>query len=454
MNYRMLLLVCTLLTAFAFSAARAQGVVGAAAKDSVAAGANPAVPDSVVPGKATAVTAAADTNAVVRDTADDDGKSAPKGLDLDRLLSGDHPEEDLLVDEKPAAKPAAADSSLAADTSSTAPSAGATTGELAGDEKASDADAEISQAAADTVPQTAVTKVTVETDSAGLSPLAISDGRTINFAQNLKEYRSPRIAMLLSLLVPGLGQAYSRNYVKTAAFGAAEVAVIGVAAYLNSVGKAKKRDAHRFADEHFDVERMRGYNTRLRQEFERRGIEDTLIFNYYDSTFYNAAAAGRTFYYESIRDMYFTPGWDDNDPSYDDIFSAREDADTIRGARGGAYVLFAPSVPEMFYFIKRVLDDAGRPVSGGSAILGLSENQAEYNSMINNSNSYYDAVNYVLYALLLNHIASAVDAGFTARAYNARLLGGVSALERVSVGTQYVFTGSELSPGIALRVRF
>ena len=432
MNYRVILLVCALLAAAAFSASWAQGhASGAAANPAV----NNAAGDSAVHKKANA---AADTNAAVRDTAA--GKSLLKGLDLDNLLTGDHPEEDLLVDEKPAVKHAAVDSLSDVDSSSKVTEA------LAGDELAPAAEASYGDT---TASRAAVTRVTAKTDSADLAPLAIEDGRTINFAQNLKEYRSPRIAMLLSLIVPGLGQAYSRSYLKAGAFVTAEVAVIGVAAYLNSVGKSKKREAHRFADQNFDAGKMRGYGERLRQEFENREIADTIIFSYYDPEFYGAAEMKQTLYYESIRDMYFTPGWKDSDPALDDIFSG---ADTIRGEYG-VYVPYAPEMADLFHFVRRVYNEAGRGVDDGP-ILGFSADQAEYNKMMNNANSYHDAVNYTLYALLLNHIASAIDAGFTARAYNAWLLGRESAWNRVSVETQYVFTGSEVSPGLALRVRF
>jgi hypothetical protein len=434
------LLFCALTVAAAFSASWAQGAAsGAAANPAV----NNAAGDSVVHKKATA---AADTNAAVRDTAA--GKSAAKGLDLDKLLTGDHPEEDLLVDEKPAVKHAAIDSSSAVDSSSKVTEA------LDGDEKAPAA-ADASQDDT-TASKAAVTRVTAQTDTADLAPLVINDGRTINFAQNLKEYRSPRIAMLLSLLVPGLGQAYSRSYVKAGAFGAAEVAVIGVAAYLNSVGKAKKREARRFADENFDPDmlrkyeaRLRDYDAQLREKPDNPVGIDTLIFSYYDADFYAAAESKQTLYYESIRDMHFTPGWKDSDPGFDGIFS---DADTIRGAHG-VYVRSKPEVAELLYFITRVLDETGRAVNEGS-ILGFSPAQAEYDRLVRNSNAYYDAVNYTLYALLLNHIASAIDAGFTARAYNARLLGRESVWNNVSIGTQYVFTGSDVSPGLALKVRF
>ncbi|MCL2268762.1 MAG: hypothetical protein FWC23_06215, partial [Chitinispirillia bacterium] len=285
-------------------------------------------------------------------------------------------------------------------------------------------------------------------------PVVIEDGRTINFAQNLKEYRSPRLAMLLSLLVPGLGQAYSRNYVKAGGFVAAEVAVIGVAAYLNSVGKSKKRDAHKFADDHFDIDKLKAYETRLLHEFEERGIEDLTYYPYYHhegGDFYGAAEGKQAYFYESIRNYIYAPGWKDNDPAIEVILSG---ADTITAGDGSSYIPFNPEMPAQFYLITRVVDKNGNSVFDGP-LLGNSNNQVKYNSMVNDANSYHDAVNYMLYVLLVNHIGSAIDAGFTARAYNAKLLGNDGSVwNRLSVEQQYVFTGSEVSAGLALKVRF
>jgi hypothetical protein len=448
MNYRVIFLVCALTVAVAFSASWAQGhASGAAAKDSVAANVSPvahnAAGDSAVHKKVTV----ADTGAAVNDTAA--GKSAAKGLDLDKLLTGEHPEEDLLVGEKPVVKPAAVDSPSTADSPSTPP-APKTAEALAGEEKSPAPEPAAADAPA---PRAAATRVTaVKTDSAGLAPLAIKDGRTINFAQNLKEYRSPRIAMLLSLLVPGLGQAYSRSYVKAGAFGAAEVAVIGAAAYLNSVAKTKREKAYQFADKHFHVENLQAYEDRLRGFVPQDSIPEFLS-DYYNKEFYDAAAGKQTHYYESIRDGHYTPGWDDIDPGIDAIFSL-QDTGFIDGAGNSKYRRFTPGRPAEIFYIVRVLDQAGNAVSGGERSLGYSQHQVDYNNMMDDSKVYYDAVNYVLYALIVNHIASAIDAGFTARAYNAWLLGRESAWNRVSVETQYVFTGSDVSPGLALRVRF
>ena len=51
-------------------------------------------------------------------------------------------------------------------------------------------------------------------------PAKIEDARAINFARNLKEYRSPKLAMLMSLVLPGSGQVYAKSNLWAAGFGA------------------------------------------------------------------------------------------------------------------------------------------------------------------------------------------------------------------------------------------
>jgi len=453
MNYRTFMVVCLLLVAVVSAPVWAQGanksvVVESVDEDVVEDDAPPAVADE----KTAKVPAVDKKNMADSSVAPLEKKPAKKELDLDALLLSDD-EGDLLVDENVVA-PAVADSA-SADTS-------AKSGGLAGDGKASAADSAAQGARGRrggmiSAPAAGSSKTAAaQVDTASLGPVVIEDGRTINFAHNLKEYRSPRIAMLLSLLVPGLGQAYARNYIKAGAFGAVELATIGVAVYFNVMGKNKYEEAKDFADKNYDVGKMEAYEKGLRAEYEKR-IADSLIrdsmdrFPHYygDASFYNAANAKESYYYENIRSIYFTPGWTDSYPPLDSVLTLNGEKTTLTNPQDSSiYELYSPD-PALFYLLTRI---AGNSRTEG--ILGYSSNQEKYNTMMDKSNSYYDAVNYTLYVLILNHIASAIDAGFTARAYNAKLLGQESVWNRLSVEQMYVYTGSEVSPGIALRWRF
>ena len=75
--------------------------------------------------------------------------------------------------------------------------------------------------------------------------------KSINFAKNLKDYRSPKIAILLSLLFPGAGQAYAKNYLKTGIFGAVEVALITAGTMFGLKGKEQIEKACTILDNAF-----------------------------------------------------------------------------------------------------------------------------------------------------------------------------------------------------------
>lgn len=391
------------LFAFAFNMALAQNQAGVAARDVVL----ESVDEDIVDDEAAApVREDSSSSAAIHSEQqkESDNDDAAGELDIDKLLSGDDEDDDLLAEEKPAVP----ENASIADSSS----------------------ADSLMKSAETMPDSqAVPKYgnrgksqsrsqSAEADKKepdDLGPAVIEDGRSINFAHNLSEYRSPKMAMLLSFLLPGLGQAYSKSYVKAGAFGAAEIATIGTALYFNSKGKSKKKEAYRFADKNFSVDSLDKYDKGMKIKFKEKDIEIELPFG---KDFYDAANERESYFYESIRGDYFAPGWIDVSPGVNEILNQPFDSLTSLNQFSSSY-------------------------------------QAEYNSMMKESKSKYDAVNYVLYVVLLNHIVSAVDAGFTAKAYNSRLLGKDNSVwERVSLEQQYVFSGSEMSPGAVIKVKF
>lgn len=167
------------------------------------------------------------------------------------------------------------------------------------------------------VKQTAATNVApVET----VKPAVIEQVRSINFAKNLKEYRSPKTAMFMSLLLPGLGQAYTKRYVKAGVFGAVEIALISASVKFAMDGTRKKKDAQAFADLHFDADTFRVFYNNLRTHITNtetkvlpptgdvKGAVDEILSSYDTTEFFKGAASRSNDYYSSIASGAFTHG--------------------------------------------------------------------------------------------------------------------------------------------------
>ncbi|HON09316.1 MAG TPA: hypothetical protein PLE24_00500 [Chitinispirillaceae bacterium] len=262
----------------------------------------------------------------------------------------------------------------------------------------------------------------------------------INFARNLKEYRSPKVAIMLSLLLPGLGQAYARNVKKAVAYGAVEATVIGVGAGFGIKGRNEKKDAYDFADQHYSTGNFLSYYKKLSSKFSDSTLEQ--IFLGTDSaTFIRSANKKDEDFYRTIReyDNPFIHGWDDAEPGFDgdfEILSEYEDkyrklSDLDKG-----------------FLVYKAEEDSG------NALYGFSENQKKFSKKISESNKYYRISKGVLTMLLVNHIVSAIDAGITAKAHNDQLLGKESFWQRINIEQQTVQTVNGPASGYALQVRF
>ncbi|MBN2188573.1 MAG: hypothetical protein JW699_03885 [Chitinispirillaceae bacterium] len=273
----------------------------------------------------------------------------------------------------------------------------------------------------------------------------------INFARNLKEYRSPKLAMLMSLILPGSGQIYARSNLWAAAFGIIEAAVVGTGLALSAKARKVKKQARDFADRHYDTTRVRSYLDSLSQFLPTMFPLDTLaghkadsIYNEViflageDSSFFFDAKSGNDSYYGYLdrgASSPFIRGWDDVKP----IFTSGgfQCDSTPYGVYGGdtAYLVFLKS------------DPAG-------AMYGASASQEHYSGLLRDSRNWSGYSRSTFLSLLINHVASSVMAGIAAKSHNDALLGKESVWRRVGLEQQYVFTGSETAPGYALKVSF
>lgn len=284
------------------------------------------------------------------------------------------------------------------------------------------------------------TKDSVHVESIATEPPKIEKTGSINFARNLKEYRSPRLAMLLSLLVPGAGQVYAKhNSWKAAIYGAVEVGMIATSAAIYYKGKEKEKSARTFADKYYSYDKYLIYQNKLKSSNKVTDSVYNIIFlGGTDSTFEENAKSKNNAYYSAIRDndQPFVNGWQSSVPEYDDNMLIE----------GNEYV-FLPD-PEREYLVYPLGGDTSK------ASYGFSTYQKDYNSQLSEATGYFRNSSLVLTLMLVNHIVSAVDAGITAKAHNDKMLQKESFWHRIELNQMYVSTSSGIIPGYALKVRF
>jgi hypothetical protein len=267
-------------------------------------------------------------------------------------------------------------------------------------------------------------------------PQIIGATGSINFARNLKDYRSPKIAMLMSLVIPGSGQVYAAHHSwKAAIYGAVEVGMIATSAAIRSKGLKKENDAHRFADQHFSLEKYMSYNTALKNNVDTATYSN--IFPFGNDTVFqkNALIRNRDFYGDLKENATpYVHGWDDATP----VFDANLIIQTPN---------YYPLNEDTSYLVYPGKDST-------NAQYGFSENQKIYSSEISKADGYFRSSKIVLVVMLLNHVVSAIDAGITAKAHNDLLLNKQSIWQHIGLEQMYVSVNGTMVPGYALKVRF
>ena len=277
--------------------------------------------------------------------------------------------------------------------------------------------------------------------SATAAPVIIEKVHSINFARNLKEYRSPKLAMLLSLLVPGAGQLYAKADIWAAGFIAVEAAVITTGAVMSAKANRIKKDAHTYADQHYDAKgKFKPYTDTLLQLLTDKFGPDsaksifTAITTTYGSDSAFLANGKNDEYYTMIQGgSPFIRGWDDVQPAF---------------GPGGFDLSTSPQyrLSDSAYYFMSTTDS--------NHLFGVSAHQGSYNGMLDESGKWANYSRDAFISLLINHLASAIMAGIEAKAHNDALLGKESFWQHIGIEEQYVNTGSEKVQGYALQVRF
>lgn len=315
--------------------------------------------------------------------------------------------------------------------------------------------------------------------------VAVKEEQAINFAEGLREYRSPKLAMLMSLFVPGLGQAYAKNYWKMGAFAAVEIAGIATAVGFARKGNYFAKEAHAHADTAYSYDRFANYYDSLYNGLIQRKAQDPdaspadqilyadsvmkwAIFGQWNiadtvkypetartsfDTAYFRTLIGDEDFYQWIEDDMFVQGWKDSKPRP----TPGQIASTNRHEFSSGDTLFrsvgATSENLHFKYNAYLQSDTTRALNKEDTY-GFSHYYETYKHLLDERNRRDRIALNVLYVVILNHIVSAIDAGITAKSYNDRLLGRKSIWHRIELEQTFVDVGTETVPGLALRLGF
>lgn len=230
------------------------------------------------------------------------------------------------------------------------------------------------------------------------SILRTSQSDTMVQFQRQGDKKNPYYAAAMSLAIPGLGQAYTQEWWRTALYAAVEIGLWTAYVSYNSAGDRKDEEFRTYADEHFSVVqyvRWIGRNSSSLNNADTSGVilwaqpghpwemvDWSRLNSLERSVASGSSVTGFTHtlperpqqqYYELIgKYMQYISGWDDNpDPTLNDVLQGR-----------------------------------------------TSPRFEEYRKMRGDANDLYAKAALAGSVILVNHILSAIDAAWSASSYN------------------------------------
>jgi len=230
-----------------------------------------------------------------------------------------------------------------------------------------------------------------------------------DIASPMPEKKKPGRAMLLSAMVPGLGELYAGSKIKAAVFFAIEVAAWTGTAVYHAEGKDLEDQFKDFADENWSRDRYWDWLQQL--EDEELGNE---WFAYLDSIGWTEPEYPFDLYTDFEDYMGFTHNLpQEKDQQYYEMIgkymvqfgAGWDDADSLDFDISEAGIYFWPG--------------------------GTTNNSEYYMDKRGESNDALDLSNTFIQIVMLNHVFSALDAGFTVRLQNKRIETAMNIVPRI-----------------------
>lgn len=260
-------------------------------------------------------------------------------------------------------------------------------------------------------------------------------------------YKSPGRAFFISLLIPGLGELYSGS-LRGLGFLGVELLSWGGYFYYDGKGKDERTNYESFADAHYDPVHYRDVVSEICGKYENWPDEPDWPCQeceYQHCTeelqtdsehkcgilrdhFLLPERKGQHYYEDLGKYDKYIFGWDD---WYERYVPVRGSIDWTEWEPGQPWPTTLP------------------PWDG--AVGMSSANREKYRDMRRQSNDYLDRATYFTWFVLINHVASALDAAFSARRHNLRMSGEAPG---VDVGMEARPLQNDVETRVYLRKRF
>lgn len=227
------------------------------------------------------------------------------------------------------------------------------------------------------------------------------------------EKKSVKKAVVLSALIPGLGQVYANSYIKAALFLAAEITAWSINITYNKKGDDKDAEFKQFADQHWSERAYWSYVAfKATKEFENPPVSENQFEQF-------LTGSGGIWFL--IKDEYYTPEL---------IAQLRE----LEGQMPGFSHRLPKTKTQQYYEMigkypaqfGNAWDDASFNIHyTGYPPARLTSRNDYYMDMRDEANRFYNIAGYGSMIALVNHVLAALDAGFTTRRYNRKIEGSI-----------------------------
>jgi hypothetical protein len=234
-------------------------------------------------------------------------------------------------------------------------------------------------------------------------------------------------AVLFSALLPGSGQFYAKSYIKTAVFLTAEVGAWAVNISYNKKGDDKDREFKQYAEEKWSEYRYWSYVNWDAQD--NPDLINLLVPEQYIDMV--PAPNGGTWYL--INEQYFNANRETIISNLRQV-EAEQYSHRLPETRTQQYYEMIGKYPMQF---GNAWDDA-RFDYNYSGPDNITYNNNFYMDMREESNRLYNVAQNALMVVLINHVVSAVDAGFTTRNYNRRQLQMEMSYNNIRIKGEYL----------------